>query len=60
MQDLIYLAAIVLFFPVAFVFVAALGRLIGVGKTEQTRLSRSARAIEQVETQSHHDKVRAA
>ena len=41
MQDLIYLAAMVLFFRVAFAFVAAFGRLVGVGSSRESRPARS-------------------
>ncbi len=60
MQDVIYLAAIALIFPVAFVFVAALGRLAVVGKTRGARLARSPGAARTDQKQSRRDNVRAA
>jgi hypothetical protein len=60
MQDLIYLAAMVLFLPVAFAFVVALGRLVGVGKTRGSRPARSAGATHSDQRQSRHDIARAA
>jgi hypothetical protein len=60
MQDVIYLAAMVLFFPVAFCFVAGLDRLIGADKVKEIRLARPARATQKVQIQPQPERVTAA
>ena len=60
MQDIIYVGAIALFFPVAFLFMAACDRLMGSEKANVSRLARPARATQKVRMQPHQEKATAA
>ena len=60
MQDLIHVAAMVLFFPVAFLFMGFLDRLLGPDQGKGPRLTRPARATQKVELLPQNDQVRAA
>ncbi len=58
MQDVIYLAGMVLFFPVVFLFMAGLDRLIGSEETKEIRLARPVRATQKVQLGPQPEKVK--
>ena len=60
MQDLIYVPAMVLFFPVVFLFMGFLDRLLGPDEGNGRRVVRPARPTQKVQLQLQSERVTAA